>query len=804
MRFRRLGYFAKHALAAAWLVYATVLSTAAVADVLRVGVYHNPPKVILDEQGRPSGIPGDLLVAMAEEEGWVLEPVSCEWAECLTRLGAGDIDLMPDVGWSESRADWLAVASFETGFAAVREGRADAAVTNHWFGDWRARSYGLRATPIMFQPARLYYASAAGRQADTLARIDHYLGQWKADSGSVYFSTLKRWGGAEATEPLVPGAVWWSMAGLTGMLAFALGGSVWLRRKVAERTAELRASEERLSTILDSVEACIFIKSTDFRYEYVNRKACDLLGLSIQEVVGKYDVDLFDATTAANLRSNDRRVVEEGETIAAEEVNVLASGGKPHTFLSVKLPLRDAEGTVQALCGIATDITAYREIQEKYQRLTFHDPLTGLANRRLLLDRLDMAVKGARRTRRHAALMYIDLDNFKVINEIHGHDQGDGLLRRVADHMRGVVREADTLARVGSDEFVLLIGDLGADVDQAARAAERVAEKLITRIKVAQEDDTDALKVNGSIGVTLFTNHGMSADAAMQQAGMALQQAKSTGGGAVRFFNPAMQAALVERAHLEADLHQALVRDELRLHYQIRIDDRGRVTRVEALLRWLHPQRGMVPPGRFIPLAEDNRQILPIGRWVLDAACRQLAVWAGQDQTRELTVAVNVSPVQFRQRDFVDQVREVLEQTGANPQCLVLEVTESLLMVDPGWVRDTMLTLRDLGIRFALDDFGTGYSSLHYLKRLPLDELKIDQSFIHDMLEDPAGSAIVEATIALAAKLDLEVTAEGVETVEQHRRLEEQGCRFFQGYLFGRPAPVDDLELGATAGHSEA
>ncbi|QOR40817.1 EAL domain-containing protein [Billgrantia diversa] len=573
------------------------------------------------------------------------------------------------------------------------------------------------------------------------------------------------------------------------------------RRRLLSEVERLRASHEELTTILDSVDACIYVKSSDFRYQYVNRKGSEIVGLPAEAVLGKTDSDIFDSVTAAELRFNDRRVLEQGEKVVVEEGYVKAQDETVFTILSIKLPLRRADGTIRALCGFSTDVTEYRDIQESKHRLTFYDSLTGLPNRRLLLDRLEMVVKGTRRTERYAALLFIDLDDFKVVNETQGLQRGDRFLRQVAQKLTEVVRESDTLARLGADEFVLMIHDLGLEVEQAAHAAERVAEKLLGQIMSAQTDDDQALTlpISASIGISLFANGQANVDSAMRQADIALQQAKAAGGNTLRFFNADMQADVMERVHLEADLHQALARNELRLHYQIQVDDHAKITGVEALIRWEHPRRGLVPPALFIPLAEKNRLILPVGYWVLETACRQLAAWAKESGKEGLTIAVNVSSVQFHQPDFVARVQHTLEGTGANPARLVLEVTESLLMEEPERVRNIMLRLSKLGIRFSLDDFGTGYSSLNYLKRLPLDELKIDKSFIDGVLDDPVDAAIVTTTITLANSLGLAVTAEGVETEAQHRWLLEHGCEAFQGYLFGRPLALEELELSEQA-----
>ncbi|WP_328731398.1 GGDEF domain-containing phosphodiesterase [Vreelandella azerica] len=345
------------------------------------------------------------------------------------------------------------------------------------------------------------------------------------------------------------------------------------------------------------------------------------------------------------------------------------------------------------------------------------------------------------------------------------------------------------LSRFSSDEFVLLVDDIDGNSEDVANQIERLGRQLIDA--VGRLSVQDALPISASIGITLFQETVAQVDVVLQQADMALQQAKAAGGNTLRFFNADMQTSVLERASLEADLYQALERDELRLFYQRQVNEQGVTTGVEALLRWQHPERGMVSPGLFIPLAENNGLIVPIGRWVLEKAARQLALWTQNAAYSTLTISVNVSSVQFQQSEFVSDVEKILHRTEAPPGRLVLEVTESLLMHDPARVRLTMLQLREHGVRFALDDFGTGYSSLSYLKRLPLDELKIDQSFVRELLADKADAAIVETTILLASSLGLKVVAEGVEEAEQLAWLKAHGCGLYQGFLFGRPAPIE-------------
>ncbi|MGY2460813.1 putative bifunctional diguanylate cyclase/phosphodiesterase [Vreelandella sulfidaeris Esulfide1] len=603
-------------------------------------------------------------------------------------------------------------------------------------------------------------ASAATLPVDVLRRVDDYLGRW----GIVLLLVL---------------------------LLLALIGNVLMKRRIKHNRALLQTNKEMLATILDSVDAFIYIKSPTLEYQYVNRRISDLFGLPADKIIGKRDEAFFDAGSAAEIDQVDRNVLLSGKKVTVEESNVLQGESRVRTFLSIKMPLSMSPGAPPSLCGISTELTDYLEMQSHTHYLAFYDSLTGLPNRRLLLDSLTAAIEDDEWAASYSAVLVIDLDNFRLVNDIQGHNSGDQLLINVAEQLRQRLGEEATLARFSSDEFVVLVNNLGEQQTDAVLKAERVARQLLETI--AQLRSGHSLPISASIGISLFTGGEHSMDSVLQQADMALQQAKRAGGNTLCFFNTDMQTSVLERASLEADLHKALERNELALHYQVQVDHQGVTTGVEALLRWYHPLRGWVSPATFIPLAEENRLILPIGYWVLRSACEQLAKWSHQTAYAPLSISVNVSSVQFQQPEFVRDVEALLAETQAPPSRLVLEVTESLLMHEPTRVRNTMLRLRAKGVRFALDDFGTGYSSLSYLKRLPLDELKIDQSFIHELLTDKTDAAIVDTTILLAVSLGLTVVAEGVEKKEQLDWLRGHGCYRYQGYLFGRPTPIEYL-----------
>ncbi|MBA4256097.1 MAG: diguanylate cyclase [Polaromonas sp.] len=818
--------------------------------VVKVGVYSNEPKIFLGADGQISGILGDLLTHIATDEDWQLQPVPCEWEQCLTGLQAGTIDLMPDVAYSEDRAQrfsfhqipallsWSELykrpgwslnslldlegkrvallensiqldylrntlkalgvsaplvekATYTQTFEAVSTGQADVAVANRFFGDLNATRFGLTTTPVLFQPVQLFYATGRGQNQTLLAAIDVRLGRWSTQTDSYYQQTMKRWM-QPATQTRVPTVIWWVLAGLSLLFLMTAVTSLWLRRAVAKQTRHLRASEDKLTTILNSVDAYIFIKDTELRYQYANRKVCELFGRPLAEVVGQSDDAFFDVTGMDAMRAHDRRVIELGERVEDEETLSTHTEHSPRTYLTIKIPLRKPDGTVYALCGISTDITRHKQAERTIHQLAFYDALTGLPNRRLLLDRMNQTLAANQRRQRGGALLFIDVDNFKDLNDTLGHATGDEFLQALAQRLKACTRAQDTLARQGGDEFVLLITDLSAKPDEAEKQAREVGHKILSAVVQPFNMRAGAHQASVSIGITLFSEADTDSDTLYRQADLAMYQAKADGRNTMRFFNPDMQTRVNSRTTLEKELQHALQADELVLFYQPQVNAQGEWLAVEALVRWQHPIRGLVPPGEFIPLAESSGLILPLGHWVLETACRQLAAWAQVPDKAHLTVSVNVSSKEFLQMGYVDSVRNALHRSHAPAHRLKLELTESLLLEGVNQVIHKMEALEKLGVQFSLDDFGTGYSSLSLLNRLPLHQLKIDQSFVSGLPSDEVSNNIVKAIVTLGRSLGLEVLAEGVETTAQRDALVAAGCYFFQGYLFGKPAPVTD------------
>ena len=444
---------------------------------------------------------------------------------------------------------------------------------------------------------------------------------------------------------------------------------------------------------------------------------------------------------------------------------------------------------------LRAEVAERKQMEEQVREMAFSDHLTGLPNRRMLMDRLEQALVTASRLGHQDALLFIDLDNFKSLNDTLGHDKGDALLRQIATRLKGCVRDGDTVARLGGDEFVVMLQGLNADPLEAAKQVHVVAAKILGVLGQTYELDGHGHHSSASVGCTLFGGFPREKlEEPLKRAELAMYQAKAAGRNTLRFFEPEMQATVNARATLEAELRQAVHSGQFVLHYQPQSEGDARLSGVEALLRWRHPRRGLVAPGEFIAVAESSGLIRVLGRWVMETACKQLAAWADRPETAHLTMAVNVSAREFKKSDFVQEVQAILAATGAKAQHLMLELTETVLVDNAHDIVIKMNTLKAAGVRFSLDDFGTGYSSLSYLKRLPLDQVKIAQDFVRDILIDPDDAAIAKMVVALAESMGLEVIAEGVETETQRAFLASLGCHNYQGYLFSQPLPAAELE----------
>lgn len=549
----------------------------------------------------------------------------------------------------------------------------------------------------------------------------------------------------------------------------------------------------RIAAIAFESQEGMYITNTAWEFLRVNRAFTEITGYSAKESIGR-NPELLKSGVHDDffyVEMLDR--LEKSGAWQGEIWDKRKNGESFPALLTITV-VKDDAGQISHYVGTFTDISSRKTAEEKIKSLAFYDPLTYLPNRRLLMDRLEQALAGGARHQRKGALLFIDLDNFKKLNDTLGHDKGDILLQQVAKRLVTCTRDIDTVARFGGDEFVVMLEDLSEEPIEAAMQAEVVGEKILSALNQAYQLAGIEHRSTPSIGITLFGEYPETIDEPLKRADLAMYQAKSAGRNALRFFDPKMQAVVAAHVALEEALREAIVNDQFLIHYQVQVTNQGSFTGAEALVRWKHPERGMVSPAEFIPLAEETGLILPLGHWVLESACAQLAIWANDPALAHLTLAVNVSPRQFHQENFVEQVLDVIERTGVNPKRLKLELTEGMLVTNVEDVISKILAIKKHGVDFSLDDFGTGFSSLAYLKRLPLDQLKIDQSFVRDILIDPNDAAIAKMVIVLAESLGLSVIAEGVETEAHRDFLASQGCLAYQGYFFSRPLPLLEFE----------
>ncbi len=525
----------------------------------------------------------------------------------------------------------------------------------------------------------------------------------------------------------------------------------------------------------------------------VNRAFSETSGYSAEEVIGKtpqffrshcHSPAFYEELWAAV----DRKGYWRGEMLTRRK------NGEVYPVWYTMTAVRGRNGAITNYVTTSTDITRQKKAEKEIGDLVYFDPLTKLGNRRLLMDRLQQALSTIRRNGDRGALFFIDLDNFKTLNDTAGHEVGDLLLQQVAQRLTTCIRDGDTVARLGGDEFVVILGELNADMDAAVHRTQQVGERILETLNAPYEISGQVHLSSPSIGVTMFGPESDTVQELLRHADLAMYQAKAGGRNAMRFFDPAMQVAIKARAELEAEMRLALQRREFVLQYQPQINADRKLMGAEALVRWQHPKHGMLSPGEFIALAEDSGLIVPLGLQVLEMACAQLVEWAKRCDICDFSVSVNVSARQFHQPDFHQQVLAILQRTGADPARLKLELTESLMLDNVEETIKKMSELRALGVGFALDDFGIGYSSLSYLKRLPLDQLKIDQSFVRTVLVDENDAAIAKMIVALGQTMGLAVIAEGVESTQQQEFLRDCGCMGYQGYLFGRPMDAAQFE----------
>lgn len=566
------------------------------------------------------------------------------------------------------------------------------------------------------------------------------------------------------------------------------------RHQLSEKA--LRDSESKLRGMINgALDAIVTIDELGCIIEF-NPAAEHIFGYQRDDVLGRNlaEVIIPPGMREAHQKGHERFVKTGKQKMFGRRMELTAMRADGSEF-PIELTITSlSDQGLPYVTGFIRDITEKKRAEQDIHNLAFFDSLTGLPNRRLLMDRLQQALVSSSRTHKYGAVMFIDLDNFKIINDSRGHDYGDLLLIEVARRLRSCVRAEDTVSRLSGDEFVLILEDLSLDVDQSVIEARTIGEKILMAVHQSYRLKDVEYHNSCSIGISLFCGNLISVEELLKRADTAMYQAKASGRNTLQFHDPQMQEALERRMELESQLRVALLNQQFLMLYQPQVDAARKVFCAEVLLRWNHPRQGWLSPTEFIATAEESGLIVAIGHWVLFHACLQLKAWESAERSKDIQLAVNVSPRQFSQPNFVEEIRQILAQTGANPELLKLELTESIVLDNMEEAILKMQELRSIGVRFAMDDFGTGYSSLAYLKRLPLSQVKIDQSFVRDIATDSNDAAIVQTIIAMSSTLGLNVIAEGVETEAQFGLLQQYGCRQFQGYLFGRPMVLAELE----------
>lgn len=586
---------------------------------------------------------------------------------------------------------------------------------------------------------------------------------------------------------------------------FVFSGTLicFLAHQMRRHAKVLLQSEQRLllaASVFHSSQEGIWIAAPDGKILEVNKAFTNITGYAANEAKGNtprmLQAGRHDAAFYAEMWETLTRTQEWAGEVWSRRKN----GDVYPEWLSITA-VKGKYGAIAHYVGTISDISHRKAAQDEVSHLAYFDSITDLPNRRLLTDRLNQAITASARSGHTGALLFIDLDNFKNLNDSAGREKGDRLLKLAARRIVGCVRESDTVARFGGDEFVVMLQNLSQNAGEATAQARMVGEKILAALDHSYGFGSHRYHSTCSIGAALFSGDLEPPEELLKQADLAMYQAKQAGRNAIRFFDRNMQAMVSRRAKLEATLRQGLGKNEFLLYYQPQFDRDDRLSGVEALLRWQHPQRGLVLPTEFIPIAEETGLILPLGHWVLETACAQLAAWAARPERAHLTMAINVSPLEFQHADFERQMLSLIGKTGVNPNLLKLELTETMLVHDVEATIAKMTSLKAYGLRFCLDDFGAGFSSLSCVKRLPLDQLKIDQSFVRDVLTDPGDAAVANTIIALGKSLGIGVIAEGVETEEQREFLAQNGCHAFQGYLFSRPLPLEAFEDFAAVCH---
>ncbi|WP_353673219.1 EAL domain-containing protein [Synechocystis sp. LKSZ1] len=804
---------------------------------VRVGIYQNEPKVFLDSNRQPAGFWVDILQEIAQRENWSIQYIPCEWHQCLSAIENGALDLMVDVAYSSERDqrfdfnrevilnNWsivyarhrvtintildldqkkiaiirnsiqydalsqrakafyikpkfIEVESAQQVFEAMDKKQADAGVVNRFFGEHFAHDYDAVPTNLLVEASQLHFIAPRATDQPLLNAIDHQISKMKSNPDSIYYQAQQRW--LENPNQFSWKTIKQIIVALFSLVfVLSIVGIIIWHRSLSREINARKQSEEKLKLVTDNMQDLVCLHDADGRLVYISPSCQAILGYSSEELIAQ------DAPQVIQLQGVNVPSTETARALRSPLVYATQTKAGVSIWLeTLTKAIVDDQGQIIHFQSTSRDVTARVQIEEQLKYDARHDSLTGLANRSVLIERIELAIH---RLSRHPqacfSLLFLDLDNFKIINDSLGHSLGDLLLMDISQRLKQLVRSVDLVARLGGDEFVILLEDV-----EGIGAVVEVAERLLTELKHPFQLKAHSIVCHASMGIVLSNPTYTQAEELLRDADIAMYRAKLNGRATYAIFDPSMHHQVLERLHLESDLRQALNRHEFTLQYQpIMTIASGQLQGFEALIRWQHPQRGWIRPDHFIPIAEEMGLIIPLGHWILQTACQQLAQWQALTAQRSLYVAVNLSSRQFYDPQLLEKLDQSLAESGISGKSLVLEITETMLIHNIEKVTHLLDSIRTKGIRISIDDFGTGYSSLSYLYRLPVNSLKIDRSFVNQMQEGQRNYAIVKTVITLGDLLGINVVAEGIETQAQLQALQSLGCELGQGYLLSKP-----------------
>lgn len=830
----------------------------------RIGITITPPLSDLDLQGEPVGMIVDLLNEIARLNDFSIDWIQDEWQNNVDHIRTAELDMITSVGVTEERAEFMDFSNssfitvwsqvflpissdvenffdldglrigvlkggvngarlrvqceefeiecriielkdYDEVFANVDSGAVDAGVSNNLVGTAYLQQYDILSSSIVFNPFKVHVAVPSGRNPVLLAQFDAAMTAWKADPESFYYQTRLKW-----LKPLTNGVLSGYIRYLIlGLLAFALTSMIFvvlLKRQVTRRVMELSGREQQINQIINLVPHMIYVADQQGRVILGNRTASRFFGMSIREFensninrIGQDNPEFRSLVKEPTAQPDDQTSATEA---SHSEIQSRDAHGETHSLFLSKVPYTGRANDEPATVTVAVDITDAKKFEDKIRFMAQHDSLTGLPNRLMLSERINQFLTQTKAHEHCGAILFIDLDHFKQINDSQGHRTGDLLIKEVANRLLDSVRMTDVIARLGGDEFIVVLPELDSDPDHAESLAVDTARGLLGGIGQPFRINGSTYHVGASIGIVVYPRDGDHQDVLLQRADTAMYDAKANGRNRVQVFSQRLESIVVQRHELESELRLALLNNELKVVLQPVVEGpEARVIGGEALLRWHHPQRGVILPSEFIDIAEQKHLIIEIGHWVLEQVCMQIRHWLDAGKV-DFFISVNLSVVQLTDPEFHRSLDTLIRHYQIPANTLELEVTESVLMTETMRATETCDALKRLGVRISIDDFGTGYSSFNYLIRLPLDKIKIDQSFIRNLPEDTNSATVVTTILRMARELNMDVVAEGIEQSAQFDFLLAQSCSMFQGFYFhqpGEPHRLCDL-LGSRRG----